>query len=229
MERTLKAGDRRFLDLLPGVARSPALARIAPDRERRKRLLEEARVLICGHRGYAFVDVEAPAIVLSEWYWRTGEPLDLYLDLLHELTHLRQREEGFDLWDERFSYVDRPTEVEAYAVAVEEGRRLGMTEEDVLGHLTNPWMSQAEVRRLLRHVDAFLGGGPLPNLAKAKNGAPFLVRHPWRCPRREESDAARQAGPRGVWTGRHRQARTRPNPELVPKVGSGRERRGRFP
>ena len=185
LAKTLKAGDRRFVDLLPGVARSPALKRIAPDPQRRRRLLAEARVLICGHRGYAFVDVEAPSIVLSEWYWRNGEPSDLYLDLLHELTHLRQLGEGFDLWDERFSYVDRPTEVEAYSVAVEEGRRLGMTEEEVLEHLTNPWMSKAEVRRLLGHIDTFLAGGPLPNIAKAKEGAPFRVRHPWRCPRRK--------------------------------------------
>ena len=28
-----------------------------------------------------------------------------------------------DLWDERFAYVDRITEIEGYAVAVEEGRR----------------------------------------------------------------------------------------------------------
>lgn len=183
--RTLKPGDHRFTELLPGIGRSPALLRIAPDPKLRASLLESARVLVCGHRGFAFVDVEIPSIVLSEWHYANGSQLDLYLDLVHELTHLRQLTEGFDLWDDRFSYVDRPTEVEAYAVAVEEGRRLGMSEALVLDHLSNPWMSKAEVARLLGHVDAFLGGGPLPNLREARVGAPFLVRHPWRCPRRK--------------------------------------------
>jgi len=76
--------------------------------------LERARIEIREGRGYAFVDVEAPCIVLSEWYYREGGDLDLYLDLLHELAHLRQLEEGLDLWDERFEYVDRPTEIEGY-------------------------------------------------------------------------------------------------------------------
>jgi len=181
--RGLEAGAHRFLDLLPRVARSPAIRRIAPDTAHRARLLEGAKVQVCGPHGYAFVEVDIPAIVLSEAYYDTGAGLDLYLDLLHELTHLRQLEQGFDLWDERFSYVDRPTEVEAYAVAVEEGRRLGMSEPQVLEHLTNPWMSRAEVKRLLGHVDRFLAGHPLPNLEEALHGAAFKVRHPWRCPR----------------------------------------------
>ncbi|MGC4113775.1 MAG: hypothetical protein QM765_03765 [Myxococcales bacterium] len=171
------------MDLLSEVIKSPALRRVVPTAPARAALLRDARVLICGPKGFAFVDVEARAIVLSERYYADGNALDLYLDLLHELTHLRQLDQGYDLWDDRFSYIDRPTEVEAYSVAVEEGRRLGMSEPDVLEHLSNPWMSKAEVRRLLAHVDGFLAGGPLPNQAAALEGAPFKVHHPWRCPR----------------------------------------------
>lgn len=183
VRRDLGPGPHRFLDLLPQAARSPGLRRVAPDPAVRAELLRSAAVQICGPKGFAFVDVEAPAIVLSESYYADGGDADLYLDLLHELTHLRQLGQGFDLWDDRFSYVDRPTEVEAYSVAIEEGRRLGMTERGVLAHLSNPWMSKAEVRRLLGHVDTFLAGGPLPNQEAALRGAPFKIRHPWRCPR----------------------------------------------
>jgi hypothetical protein len=182
VDRSLGSGDHRLLALLPGLRRSPALTRIAPAPAARAALLERANVLVCGRRGYAFVDVEAPRIVVSERYFRTGADLDLYLDLLHELTHLRQLGQGFDLWDERFDYVDRPTEVEAYAVAVEEGRRLGMSRAAVLAHLANPWMTQAQVLRLLEHIDRFLSGGRLPNIDAALTGAPFRVHHPWRCP-----------------------------------------------
>jgi hypothetical protein len=34
--------------------------------------------------------------------------------------------------------VDRPTEIEGYAVAIEEGRRLGMSSEDISDHLATP-------------------------------------------------------------------------------------------
>jgi hypothetical protein len=184
LDRRLGRGDHPYLALLPHADKSPALRRIAPDASVRAALLAQAEVKICGPAGYAFVDVEAPRIVLSERYYATGDTIDLYLDLLHELTHLRQLGEGYDLWDRRFAYVDRPTEVEAYAVAVEEGRRLGMSPPQINRHLDNPWMSRAEVARLLRHIDRFLAGGPLPNLAAARSGAPFQIEHPWRCPAR---------------------------------------------
>jgi hypothetical protein len=183
VDRSLGPGDHGFLQLLPRAGRSPALRRIAAAAATRARLLTRAHVLVCGPRGYAFVDVEVPRIVLSARYYAIGGDVDLYLDLLHELTHLRQLGEGFDLWDDRFDYVDRPTEVEAYAVAVEEGRRLGLSQAELLEHLRNPWMTRADVRRLLGHVDRFLAGGPLPNLEAALVGAAFAVRHPWRCAR----------------------------------------------
>jgi len=179
VDRSLSAGDHPFLAILPGVAASPALARITAEPAARARLLDRALVQIRGDRGYAFVDVEKPCIVLSERYFREGAELDIYLDLLHELTHLRQLEEGFDLWDERFAYVDRPTEVEGYAVAIEEGRRLAMTDLEVVDHLSNPWMTANDVARLLRNVDAFLASGALPNLKDAKPPAPRRPHRPW--------------------------------------------------
>jgi hypothetical protein len=142
---------------------SPGLARIEPDPARRRKLLEEALVYVKPGGGFAYVDVETPCIVLAEDYYRTGSDVDLYMDMLHELTHIRQHHEGLDLWDERFAYVDRPTEIEGYAVAVEEGRRLGMDDEDIIEHLTNPWMDEEDVQRLLRHTQVFLakrGGVP---------------------------------------------------------------------
>ncbi|MBZ5637949.1 MAG: hypothetical protein LAO51_04235 [Acidobacteriia bacterium] len=179
IDRSLSAGDHPYLRILPEVAASPALERIAPSGAARTRLLERARVEIRDVQGYAFVDDEVPCIVVAECYFREGTHLDLYLDLLHEITHLRQLEEGFDLWDERFAYVDRPTEIEAYAVAIEEGRRLGMNDAEVMTHVSNPWMTPMEVARLLGHVGAFLETGMLANLEAAKRPAPRRSRRPW--------------------------------------------------
>ena len=161
LDRDLKPGLHPYLRVLPGADQSPGLHRIAPDPKMRERLLREAVVYIKPGGGFAYVDVETPCIVLAQDYYRTGSDLDLYMDMLHELTHIRQHFEGIDLWDERYAYVDRPTEIEGYAVAVEEGRRLGMDDADVIEHLTNPWMDDEDIHRLLGHTQDFLAkAGP---------------------------------------------------------------------
>lgn len=156
--RDLPPGLHPYLQLFPRAAESPGLARIEPDPTKRKDLLRHSFVFIRPGPGFAYIDIEMPAIVLAEEYYRTGQDLDLYLDLLHELAHIRQHHEGRDLWDERFAYVDRITEIEGYAVAVEEGRRLGMSDAEVVAHLSNPWMDDEDVRKLQRNVADFLAG-----------------------------------------------------------------------
>jgi hypothetical protein len=154
--RSLERGEHPFVALLPMVEKSPAARRIESSTMKLRVLLETARVRIQPGRGYIWIDDELPAIVLVERYYQKGSALDLYLDLIHELTHLRQLAERQDVWDERFPYVDRPTEIEGYAVAIEEGLRLGMSEDEILQHLSNPWMTSAEVRRLRQNIALFL-------------------------------------------------------------------------
>lgn len=158
LARDLPTGLHAYLRVFPRAAESPGLVRIEPDEKKREILLRGAMIHIKAGGGFAYVDVETPCIVFAEEYYRTGSDLDLYLDMLHELTHIRQHHEGHDLWDERYAYVDRITEVEGYAVAVEEGRRLGMTDEEVVAHLSNPWMDAEDVDKLQKNVADFLAG-----------------------------------------------------------------------
>lgn len=158
LARDLPPGLHPYLRIFPRAAESPGLARIEADPKKREELLRTCLVLIKPGAGFAYVDVETPCIVLAEEYYRTGTALDLYLDMLHEITHIRQHHEGRDLWDERYAYVDRITEIEGYAVAVEEGRRLGMSDEEVVAHLSNPWMDAEDVRKLQQNVTDFLAG-----------------------------------------------------------------------
>ena len=154
--RTLERGLHPYRLLLPRIQESPAVRRIESPATPIGPLLDGARVQIRSREGFCYVDVKIPAIVLSEEYYVRANPVDLYLDLIHELTHLRPLAEGENIWDHSLDYVDRPTEIEGYAVAVAEGIRLGMDEDEVLRHLSNPWMSDAEVARLRANIDQFL-------------------------------------------------------------------------
>jgi len=160
--RGLPSGDHPYLALLPRIEESPVRRRIETSKTPFGPLVHNAIVRIKKRkRGYCYVDVAVPAVTVTEYYYQHGNDLDLYLDLSHELTHLRQHLEGVNVWQHDIDYVDRPTEIEGYAVAVDEGRRLGMTEADITDHLSNPWMSEEEVARLLRNIDAFLKNHPL--------------------------------------------------------------------
>jgi hypothetical protein len=160
--RKLPSGDHPYRKLLPRIDESPAVCRIESPLIPLGTLLNSAHVRIKQREGYCFVDIVIPAIVLSEEYYQNAHPIDLYLDLAHELTHLRQLAEGQNLWDHSLDYVDRPTEIEGYAVAVEEGLRLGMTEADIMHHLSNPWMNESETTRLRRNIEQFLLAHPRP-------------------------------------------------------------------
>ena len=157
--RSLECGLHPYRNLLPRLEESPVARRIETAGMPLGPLLDDARVRIKEGESFCFVDIHEPSIILFENYYREGNALDLYLDLAHELTHLRQHAEGRDLWDHDLHYVDRPTEIEGYAVAVEEGLRLGMTEGQIMKHLSNPWLSPAEVARLRNNIARFLANG----------------------------------------------------------------------
>jgi hypothetical protein len=156
VNRTLSCGMHPYRLLLPRLEESPVARRIETATTSLRPLMDSARVKITPREGYCYVEIKIPAIILAEDYYQQANPLDLYLDLAHELTHLRQLAEGKNLWDHSLHYVDRPTEIEGYAVAVEEGMRLGLTEAEVIRHLSNPWLSNAEVARLRKNIERFL-------------------------------------------------------------------------
>ena len=72
VDRSHPEGMHPYLALLPHAAQSPAMRRITPSASAATELLENARVMVAPGRGYAYVDVNTPCIVLSEWYYRSG-------------------------------------------------------------------------------------------------------------------------------------------------------------
>ena len=103
--------------------------------------------------GYMYVDGSDGHLVISKNYLNNGDKTDIYLDLIHELCHVKQYMEGKELFDPRYDYVDRPTEIEAYRYAVQEARRIGLSEERISCYLKTEWMSENDLRRLAKSVN----------------------------------------------------------------------------
>ncbi len=118
------------------------------------RVLSRLPVGIYKGQGYAWVDVQRGRLrlMVARWYLRSGKKLDIYLDVIHELVHGRQHMEGMNLWDEKYAYVDRPTEIEAYAAAVREAKRLGVSSKEIRSYLRVPWVGAGHSERLRRHL-----------------------------------------------------------------------------
>ena len=123
-----------------------------------EKVLLNLRVEFVGRRGYMGVSEVDGHMIVSADYLRTGNRLDIYLDFIHELVHVKQFMEGKELFDHNFSYVERPTEVEAYKFAVEEARRLGLSDKRICAYLKTEWMEDEEFKRLAKAVNVNWAG-----------------------------------------------------------------------
>jgi hypothetical protein len=106
--------------------------------------------------GYMYVDSSDGHLVISKGYLNNGDKIDIYLDLIHELCHVKQFMEGKELFDPRYDYVDRPTEIEAYRYTVQEAKRLGLSDERIRCYLWTEWMGEDDFRRLTKSVNISL-------------------------------------------------------------------------
>ncbi len=91
-------------------------------------------------------------IVVGGAHLRRSPLLTLYLDILHELYHVRQRADGTDLWKEGYRYADRPSEIEAYRFAIERAREQHAPESYLREYLRVEWIAEKEYRLLLKNV-----------------------------------------------------------------------------
>jgi hypothetical protein len=102
--------------------------------------------------GYMAVSDVDGHILVSTHHLQNSDFKELYLDVIHELVHVKQFMEGRELFNSKYEYVDNPTEIEAYKKAVSEARRIGMTEEEIVDYLKVEWLNEEMHRRLVETV-----------------------------------------------------------------------------
>jgi hypothetical protein len=152
----LGIGNRKviFSEYFKGLENVPAVQGIFG--EKTAEVLGHLTVEISWIMGYMYVDGSDGHLVISKGYLNTGNKTDIYLDLIHELCHVKQFMEGRELFDPRYDYVERPTEIEAYRYCINEGKRLGLSNERLRCYLRTEWMSDDDFKRIAKSVDVSL-------------------------------------------------------------------------
>jgi hypothetical protein len=92
-------------------------------------------------------------IIISAHYLNNGDILDIYLDVIHELVHVRQFMEGRELFDNNYSYVERPTEIEAFRHVVGEARKMGLDDRRICEYLKTEWIDEEEFKKLAKTLN----------------------------------------------------------------------------
>ena len=133
-----------------GLEDSEVVQSIFGGKEQAAEILRSLRVRLDDSAEYMYVNDADGTVVVRGEYLRSANKRILYLDIVHELVHVRQYREGRDLFDSKFSYIQRPTELEAYKITLDEARKIGMTEEEIEDYLYVEWISKKEHRQLAK-------------------------------------------------------------------------------
>lgn len=151
INRDVNEGRYRFYEVFKGFENLSVIKSVFG--EKASSALASIQVEIVRSDGFMHVNDDNGSIIVSLPYLRKADERHLYLDVIHELVHVKQFYEGKELYDRKYSYVDRPTEIEAYRVTVEEAKRIGMNYKEIIDYLKVPWVSEEEMMRLINSLN----------------------------------------------------------------------------
>jgi hypothetical protein len=166
INRELLGGRYRLREVFFGLEGVEPLTKCIGNSGLLEKIVERTEVTLTEDTNYMYVNDEDGSLVVGLSYLKTADARYLYLDVIHELVHVKQYLDGRELFDESYSYVDRPTEIEAYRCAVEEARRIGMSDDALKDYLYVEWITRKEHERLLKAL------GVVPTLGRARSKNP---------------------------------------------------------
>lgn len=150
INHTLELGTYQLTDVVQGLENSEALNRIFG--RKLKTILTTTIVNVASKPWQIWVDRETKTITINKDYLFHTDSSTLYLDFIHEMVHIWQIANGKNVFDRSVSYVDAPTEIEAYRYTVEDAKRIGFSKIDIIDYLKVRWISDQEHLRLVRAV-----------------------------------------------------------------------------
>ena len=152
INRDIKPGTYSLDEIFDGLKHLPVLMEVFKTKNELDDVFSKTNVIVEEKDHYMFVKNDDGTIVIGYDHLKNSDSKILYLDIVHELVHVKQQRSGLDLYDKLYSYVDRPTEIEAYEVAVKEAKQLGMSDEEIVNYLFVEWITPQEHKRLASHV-----------------------------------------------------------------------------
>jgi hypothetical protein len=153
IHRRVEPGQYRLAELFWDIRTYGILPAIFADAEEIDRVMAHTKVFVVDRLNEMFVDNDDGSITIGLTHLRQASDEFLYLDIIHELCHVKQHLQGRNLYDRSKAYVDRETEIEAYQVTVQEARRIGLNDEAIANYLRVSWITPEEHKRLVRRLD----------------------------------------------------------------------------
>ncbi len=141
---------KKFTDIFKGFEKVEAIQSIFG--EKTEKILSNLIVEFSWF-GYMGVDSTDGHLIVNKRYLNTGDKIDIYLDVVHELYHVKQWMEGKELFDQNYDYVDRPTEIEAYRYTVQEAKRIGLNNQRIRQYLQTEWISNQDLEKLIKNMN----------------------------------------------------------------------------
>jgi len=141
----------RFTDYFSGFEKVGAIRELFGDKT--DEILKNLKVEFYSAKfGYMSVSDEDGHLIISAHHLRTSDEAVIYLDVVHELHHVKQFMDGKQIFLLEFEYVDSPIEIEAYVPTVKEARRIGMTDDEIRDYLKIEWITDEQFSRLLERL-----------------------------------------------------------------------------
>ncbi|MBU3932603.1 MAG: hypothetical protein KKF01_09215 [Proteobacteria bacterium] len=153
IHRRVEPGQYRLVELFLDIRTYGILPAIFADAEEIDGVMAHTKVFVVDRLSEMFVDNDDGSITIGLTHLRQASDEFLYLDIIHELCHVKQHLQGRNLYDRSKAYVDRETEIEAYQVTVQEARRIGLKDEAIANYLRVSWITPEEHKRLVRRLD----------------------------------------------------------------------------
>ena len=155
INRNITPGDYLLAEIFDGLQEVDILMQVFKTKEELDDVFLKTKVIVEESDHYMYVKNDDASIVIGFRHLQNSDSKILYLDIVHELVHVMQQRQGLDLYNKSYAYVDRPTEIEAYEIAVMEAKNLGMNDKEILDYLLVEWITPEEHKRLATHVGLF--------------------------------------------------------------------------
>src|SRR5690348_11073065 len=155
INRDITPGNYLLAEIFDGLQEVGILLKVFKTKEEIDDVFLKTKVIVEESDHYMYVKNDDASIVIGFKHLKNSDSKVLYLDIVHELVHVMQQRQGLDLYNKSYAYVDRPTEIEAYEIAVMEAKNLGMDTKEILDYLFVEWITPEEHKRLATHVGLF--------------------------------------------------------------------------